>query len=57
MSNKYSIDDLLNYLNKLSGRDDFNTDEDQLKLAVIKDMLINLCMIKFNGDFKTRDLY
>jgi len=56
-SNKYSIDDLLDYLNQLSGRNDFNTDKDQLKLAVIKDMLINLCMIKFNGDFKTKDLY
>jgi len=56
-SNKYSIDDLLGYLNKLSGRTDFNTDKDQLKLAIIKDMLINLCMIKFNGDFKTKDLY
>lgn len=56
-NNKYSINDLLDYLNQLSERNDFNTDKDQLKLAVIKDMLINLCMIKFNGDFKTKDLY
>jgi len=56
-SNKYSIDDLLDYLNQLSDRDDFNTNKDQLKLTIIKDMLINLCMIKFNGDFKTKDLY
>ena len=55
---KYSINDLLDYLNNLSDRDDLNTDKDQSKLTIIKDMLIELCRIKFNNDFNNaKDLY
>ena len=61
MSNKYTINytinDLLDYLNNLTNRDDFNTDENQLKLTVIKDMLIELCKIKFDNNFNTNNLY
>ena len=54
---KISIDDLLNYLNNLTGRKELNTEEDQIKLTIIKDMLIELCRVKFKGNYKDTDLY
>ena len=57
MDEKYSINDLLDYLNNISGRDDFNTNKDWQILTIIKDMLIELCRIKFNNDFSESNLY
>lgn len=54
---KYTINDLLDYLNNLTDRDDFNNEKDQLKLTIIKDMLIELCRIKFDNNFNNNNLY
>ena len=56
-SKQYSIDDLLDYINKIKHKRNFDTDEDRLKLTIISDMLIALCRIKFNNDFTDKNLY